>query len=55
MPLHRLGRDKYTRLGRDYPAERGSGLLEDSVCGDEELVRAKEILARYGLDVQFGG
>lgn len=49
LPYHRLGEPKYRRLGRDYP------LAGSPAFGPERLEQAREILARYGAEVQIGG
>ena len=55
LPLHHLGKDKYSRLGREYEALTGRGLVGDHDHGRDSLVRAKETLGRYGIDAQIGG
>ena len=41
MPYHRLGRNKYTDLGRNYP------LMDLLPCSDEDLAFYREIIGRY--------
>jgi pyruvate formate lyase activating enzyme len=49
LPYHRLGQNKYERLGRKY-------LLGDMPSmKDEEAARLRDILLSYGVKVKIGG
>ena len=43
LPYHRLGRDKYTGLGREYP-------MGDAWLPAEEIGALREIVRKYGLE-----
>lgn len=49
LPYHRLGQDKYKRLGQEY-------ILGDMpTMKDEEVTGLRDILLSYGLNVKIGG
>ncbi len=54
MPYHKLGLDKYERLGRCYALAAEPGLL-DTATGRAEVQRARSIFESHGLTTHVGG
>ena len=51
LPYHEYGKEKYSRLGREYTCDEAAILDEEHVI----VQRSKALLKSYGLDVAVGG
>ena len=48
LPYHRLGENKYARLGRQY------ALLEVKTPSDNQIKAVEDILSKFDLDLTLG-